>query len=313
MVIGNRISRRHDRGPQPGWWHLPAPVLHPGQGDPAHGYRNATIGRMHKGLTGLLGGQGIRVVAGHGRVTDAHTIDVDGTRLTGTSLVVATGSRATTITGIPLGPRSITSDQLTRALHRRGITVLTGAELTEAKPAGTGVTVDPADGRSIAADVLLLAVGRAPRTDWIGLEDTGVELDRCFVVTDRHQRASVVGVYAIGDIVAGPQLAHRSFQHGIVVAERIADLDPAPPADHLIPRVPYSHPEVASVGLTEADGCRGQARRRQARTAAHVFGDAGEQRVPAAVAGAVRFDVHGVADIRRIRRFHVVEGRDHLA
>lgn len=271
-----------------------------------HDYKNAIISRMHKGLTGLLSGHGIQVVSGYGRLTDAHSIDVRGSRLTGSALVLATGSRAKTIAGMPVGPRIITSDealnldfvpcsavvlgggvigiefasawasmgahvtvvenlprllvaedpwcsdQLTRAFRRRGVTVATGTELVEAKATGTGVTVDLSDGSSIAADVLLVAVGRAPRTDGIGLEDNGIEVHHGFVVTDRRQRTSVEGVYAIGDIVAGPQLAHRSFQHGILAAEQIAGLDPAPMADHLIPRVTYSHPEVASVGLTEA-------------------------------------------------------------
>ncbi|MGF6885240.1 dihydrolipoamide dehydrogenase [Nocardia sp. GAS34] len=271
-----------------------------------HEYKNSVIDRLYTGLTGLVGGHGIEVVSGHGRLVDAHTIEVAGTHLTGTAVVLATGSRARSIPGIPLGSRVITSDealnldfvpgtavvlgggvigiefasawasmgaqvtvvealprilatedpwcseQLTRAFRRRGITILTAAELAEAKPADTGVTVDLADGRSIAADLLLVAVGRAPRTDGIGLEDNGIELDRGFVVTDPHQRTSVDGVYAVGDIVPGPQLAHRGFQHGIVTAETIAGLTPTPTADHLVPRVTYSHPEVASVGLTEA-------------------------------------------------------------
>jgi len=100
--------------------------------------------------------------------------------------------------------------------------------------------------------VMLIATGRAPRTGEAGLAEHGIALERGFVVTDDTLATSVPGVYAIGDIVRGLQLAHRGFGHGIFVAEHMAGLAPVPPSDDVVPRVVYSHPEVAAVGLTEA-------------------------------------------------------------
>jgi dihydrolipoamide dehydrogenase len=99
---------------------------------------------------------------------------------------------------------------------------------------------------------MLVAVGRGPVTDDIGLDTAGVATDRGFVTADERLRTNVAGIYAVGDIVPGLQLAHRGFAHGIFVAEEIAGLSPTPVDDTGIPRVTYSHPEVASVGLTEA-------------------------------------------------------------
>ncbi|MEV6101235.1 dihydrolipoyl dehydrogenase [Nocardia sp. NPDC051981] len=142
------------------------------------------------------------------------------------------------------------SAQLTRALRRRGITLRTKTRVAAAKEDDNGVSVELAGGETLAADVLLVAVGRAPRS--ADLAAAGIAIDNGGVVTDGQLRTNVSGVYAVGDLVAGPQLAHRGFQHGLFVAEEIAGLSPVPVADHLIPRVVYSHPELASVGLTEA-------------------------------------------------------------
>ena len=107
------------------------------------------------------------------------------------------------------------------------------------------------DGPDLDADVVLVAVGRGPSSSGLGLEDQGVETDRGWVVTDERLRTSVPHVYAVGDLVPGPQLAHRGFAHGIFVAEQVHGLDPAPVVDELVPKVTYCHPELASVGLTE--------------------------------------------------------------
>ena len=90
-----------------------------------------------------------------------------------------------------------------------------------------------------------------PRTEGLGYEEQGVTLDRGFVTTDDRCRTGVDGIWAVGDIVPGLQLAHRGFQQGIFVAEEIAGLAPRPIDERGIPRVTYSRPEVASVGLTE--------------------------------------------------------------
>jgi len=117
----------------------------------------------------------------------------------------------------------------------------------------TGVTVSLENGESVDADLLLVAVGRGPNTTNVGYEDVGVAMDRGFVLTDERLRTNVPGVYAVGDIVPGLQLAHRGFQQGIFLAEELAGLDPLPIDETAVPRVTYSEPEVASVGLTEAE------------------------------------------------------------
>ena len=115
-----------------------------------------------------------------------------------------------------------------------------------------GVEVTLEDGTALGADYLLVAVGRGPATDGLGFEEAGVTIDRGFVTVDERLATSVPHVYAVGDIVPGLQLAHRSFQQGIFVAEQIAGANPIAVPEASIPRVTYSSPEVASVGLTEA-------------------------------------------------------------
>ena len=106
-------------------------------------------------------------------------------------------------------------------------------------------------GETLEADLLLVAVGRGPVTEGLGYGEVGVAMERGFITTDARLRTSVPGVYAVGDIVPGLQLAHRGFAQGIFVAEDIAGLDPAPIDETGIPRVTYCDPEIASVGLTE--------------------------------------------------------------
>ena len=94
-------------------------------------------------------------------------------------------------------------------------------------------------------------MGRGPNASGMGFEEQGVAMERGWVLVDERQRTNVPGVFAVGDITPGLQLAHRGFQHGIFVAEEIAGLYPAVIADVNIPKVTYCEPEVASVGLTE--------------------------------------------------------------
>jgi dihydrolipoamide dehydrogenase len=144
------------------------------------------------------------------------------------------------------------SASLERAFRRRGITVHTGVALTAARADPDGVTVSLDSGDQIEADLLLVAVGRGPSTAGHGYEEAGLALEGGFVSTDARLRTNLDGVYAVGDVVAGLQLAHRGFQHGIFVAEDIAGLAPRPVDEAGIPKVTYCQPEVASVGLTEA-------------------------------------------------------------
>jgi dihydrolipoamide dehydrogenase len=146
----------------------------------------------------------------------------------------------------------VLSKQLERAFRRRGITFKTGAKFAGVEQDDSGVTVSLESGDTLQADLLLVAVGRGPSSEGIGLEEQGIATERGFVVTDERLRTNVENVYAVGDLVAGLQLAHRGFAHGIFVAEQIAGLNPMPVVDSGIPRVTYCDPEVASVGLTEA-------------------------------------------------------------
>jgi dihydrolipoamide dehydrogenase len=144
------------------------------------------------------------------------------------------------------------SAALQRAFRKRGIRLMVGTPFESVQPTDDGVRVTVEGGETIDAEVLLVAVGRGPSTAGLGYDEQGVGLDRGFVTTDERLRTNLEGVYAVGDIVPGLQLAHRGFAQGIFVAEEIAGLDPTPIHEAGIPRVTYSDPEIASVGLTEA-------------------------------------------------------------
>ena len=143
------------------------------------------------------------------------------------------------------------SKGLERAFRRRGITYSLGIRYQSAVQDSDSVTVTLEDGTTHTADYLLVAVGRGPLTSGIGYEEAGISLDRGFVVVDDQLRTGAPGVWAVGDIVPGLQLAHRGFLQGIAVAERISGLDVPAQPETQIPRVTYSSPEVASVGITE--------------------------------------------------------------
>jgi len=269
-------------------------------------YKDGVVGRLYKGLQGLVRARGINYVEGAGTFVGDRTVEVDGTRYRGSAVVLATGSYPRSLPGLEIGGRVVTSDQamtldwvpervvvlgggvigvefasvwrsfgaevtvvealprlvpaeddwcstqLERAFRRRGITAKTGVKFTGVDQTDRGVTVHLESGEQLEADLLLVAVGRGPNTATAGFADAGVRMERGFVLTDERLRTNLDGVYALGDIVPGPQLAHRGFAQGIFLAEEIAGLDPAPVDEDGIPRVTYCDPEVASVGLTEA-------------------------------------------------------------
>ncbi len=270
-------------------------------------YRDGVVGRLHKGLQGLIKSRGVTLVEGYGRMVGPKTIEVNGEQYTGENLVLATGSYARTLPGLEIGGRIMTSDQaltldyvpakvivlgggvigvefasvwrsfgsevriieglprlvpnedeacskaLERAFKKRGIDLSLGVRFASATQDDSGVHVTLEDGSSFDADLLLVAVGRGPKTEGMGYEEQGIAMERGWVLVDERLQTNLPGVYAVGDITPGLQLAHRGFQHGIFVAEEIGGLDPMPIPDVNIPRVTYCEPEVASVGLTEAE------------------------------------------------------------
>lgn len=268
-------------------------------------YKDGVVGRLFKGLSGLIKSRGITVIEGAGRLVDAHTVAVGEATYSGRNVVLATGSYARSLPGLEIdGERVITSEHalrldrvpssvvilgggvigcefasvwrsfgaevtilealprlvaaedadsskaLERAFRKRGIKALTGTPFQAVKQTADGVSVLTEGGDAIEAELLLVAVGRGPATSGLGYEEAGIAMERGFVTVDDRLRTSAEGVYAVGDIVPGLQLAHRGFAQGIFVAEEIAGLSPRTIDETAIPRVTYSHPEVASVGLS---------------------------------------------------------------
>ena len=270
-------------------------------------YRDGVVGRLYKGLQGLVKSRNVTFVEGEGRLVGPKTIEVNGEQHTGDTIVLATGSYARSLPGLEISGRIMTSDQalnldyvpkrvivlgggvigvefasvwrsfgsdvtivealphlvpnedeacskaLERAYRKRGINFSLGVRFASATQDDTGVHVTLENGTVLDADLLLVAVGRGPNTAGMGYEEQGIAMERGWVLVDDRLRTNVPGVFAVGDITPGLQLAHRGFQHGIFVAEEIAGLNPAVIADVNIPRVTYCEPEVASVGLTEAE------------------------------------------------------------
>ena len=144
------------------------------------------------------------------------------------------------------------SKQLERAFRKRGINFELGTKFASATKNATGVEVTLEDGKKFSAEVLLVAVGRGPVSAQLGFEEQGITLDRGYVIVDEKCRTSVPGIWAVGDLIPTLQLAHVGFAEGIMVAEEIAGLNPRTINYDGIPRVTYSEPEVASVGLSTA-------------------------------------------------------------
>jgi dihydrolipoamide dehydrogenase len=152
---------------------------------------------------------------------------------------------------LPLEDES-SSKLLERAFRRRGIGFELGARFESVKTTDAGVVVTLEGGKTIEAEYLLVAVGRGPASAGLGYEENGVAIDRGFVVVDEYCQTSVATISAVGDLIPTLQLAHVGFAEGILVAERLAGLSPMPVDYDGVPRITYSDPEVASVGLTEA-------------------------------------------------------------
>jgi len=271
-------------------------------------YKDGVVGRLYKGLQGLVSGaKPITYVQGSGRLVAERTVEVNGERHTGRNLVLATGSYSRSLPGLEIdGDRIISSEHaltldrvptsaivlgggvigvefasiwrsfgvdvtiiealprlvalededcskaLERAFRKRGIAFKVGKPFESVERTESGVRATIAGGESVEAELMLVAVGRGPVTDGLGYAEQGLRMDRGFVPTDERLRTNLSNVYAVGDIVPGLQLAHRGFAQGIFVAEEIAGQKPPVIDENGIPRVTYSDPEIASVGLTEA-------------------------------------------------------------
>ena len=165
------------------------------------------------------------------------------------------GAEVTIIEGLPhlvaLEDES-SSKQLERAYRKRGINFELGVRFKSHTVTADGVTVELEDGKTFSADVLLVAVGRGPVSANLGYEEQGITMDRGYVIVDNKCRTNVPGIWAVGDLIPTLQLAHVGFGEGILVAEEICGLNPRPINYDGVPRVTYSEPEVASVGLTTA-------------------------------------------------------------
>jgi dihydrolipoamide dehydrogenase len=268
-------------------------------------YRDGVVGRLYKGLQGLVKSRNVTFVEGAGRLVAPDTVEVNGERYTGKNVILATGSYAKSLPGLDIGGRIMTSDEalnldhvpksvvvlgggvigvefasvwksfgadvtivealphlvpnedeacskaLERAFRKRGINFSLGIRFASASQDDNGVHIALEDGKTFDAEILLVAVGRGPNATGMGFDEQGVAMERGWVLVDERLHTNVPGIFAVGDITPGLQLAHRGFQHGIFVAEEIAGLNPAVIADVNIPKVTYCEPEVASVGLTE--------------------------------------------------------------
>ena len=272
-----------------------------------NGYKDGVITKLHKGLQGLVKSRNITYIEGHGKLVAKDTIEVNGERITGKNIILATGSYARSLPGLDIdGVKVITSDhatkldyvpksvivlgggvigsefasvwksfgsdvtiieglphlvpledessskQLERAFRKRGLNFELGTRFKSHVVTADGVTVTLEDGKTFTAEILLVAVGRGPVSANLGYEAQGITMDRGFVLVDDKCRTNIPGIWAVGDLIPTLQLAHVGFAEGILVAEEIAGLNPRAINYDGIPRVTYSDPEVASVGLTTA-------------------------------------------------------------
>jgi dihydrolipoamide dehydrogenase len=190
---------------------------------------------------------------------------------------------------VPLEDEEV-SGELGRAFRKQGITVHTGARVDRVETQAESVTVEFHDANSkpqtLAAEKLLVAVGRKPNTENLGLENTAIKSDRGFIPVDPYMATAEPGVYAIGDIVAAsPQLAHVASMEGIVAVGRIAGKDVRPVNYQRVPNCTYCEPQIGSVGLTEA-----QARQRgyAIRTGKFSFGANSKASILGAHSGFVK-------------------------
>jgi dihydrolipoamide dehydrogenase len=275
--------------------------------DGVNAYKDGVVGRLYKGLQGLIKSRKITYVEGEGRLVSPTAVSVNGQTYEGRHVLLATGSYSRSLPGLEIdGSKIITSEHalnldrvpasaivlgggvigcefasawksfgvdvtivealphlvpledeassklLERAFRRRKIDFSVGTRFAKAETTADGVKVTLENGKEYEAELLLVAVGRGPVSQGLGYEEAGVAMDRGFVLVDEYCQTNVPTISAVGDLIPTLQLAHVGFGEGILVAERLAGL-PVVPIDYAgVPRITYSEPEVASVGLTEA-------------------------------------------------------------
>jgi len=268
---------------------------------------------LTKGIEGLFKKNKVTWIKGHGSISGANEVSVDGTKYGAKNIIIATGSEVTPLPGITIDEKQIVSStgalalsavpkhlvvigagviglelgsvwkrlgakvtvleyleritpgidseitkQFQKTLEKQGFEFKLGVKVSGAKAGKGGVDVEfePAKGgakETIKADVVLVAVGRRPYTEKLGLDKVGIKLDnRGRVEVNGHLQTVVPSIYAIGDAIVGPMLAHKAEDEGMAVAEWIAGQKP-----HInyeaIPGVVYTHPELATVGKSEDD------------------------------------------------------------
>jgi dihydrolipoamide dehydrogenase len=146
------------------------------------------------------------------------------------------------------------TNELRKAFAKRGIVVHLGKQCTKVEDTGSGLIVHFGEGEKVECDLMLVSVGRAPVVEGLGLEAAGVAYDkRTGIATDSHRRTSVPNIYAAGDVAGYWQLAHTSFREGEIAAENATGHEAEMPANAVVPRPIYTDPEIAGVGLTEAE------------------------------------------------------------
>ena len=267
--------------------------------------KNDVISRMAMGIDGLMKKSRIEVITGRGRLVAPTVVAVGERQIEARHVILATGSRPSSLGQTVDGTRILTSDEmlnldripasltvlgagavgmefaciyaqlgtqvtvvemLDRALpledeeisaeilksyHKQGIKILTAVKMEEAVFSEQGVKVRLSNGTELESEILLLAAGRLPVLEDLGLEELGVERAGRFIKVDEFMRTNLPGLYAIGDIVPTPQLAHVASAEGIVAVEHAAGHETRPLNYGKIPSATYCQPEVASVGLTE--------------------------------------------------------------
>ena len=173
------------------------------------------------------------------------------------SMLCDMGSGVTLLEALPrllAGADDEVSRQVERSFKRRGMKVHTGVSVAGAEPDGDSMVVRYGDGGEARADLVVVSVGRRPVTEGLGLEGTAVVIDeRGFVTVDEYCRTGEDGVYATGDVIATPQLAHVGFAEGILAVQHLLGEEPAPVDYANVPWCIYCRPEVAFAGLSEQD------------------------------------------------------------